>query len=214
MRSGARLAGWAICGLTLVVVATTIALVIANHDSLRGLEQLNLIEIVLPTAYAILGALVVGQQPRNALGWIFLGIAFFNAVPGPATQYTIFANITQPNAPYSPWILWIGYVAGTLVYPSGLATVALLLVPNGQLLSPRWAVVAWAGAAVTVVLLVILAIDPMTLSLNGERSIPNPTGVAGFEGINQGAPGSVLFVVGLLLLALCALSLVLRFRRA
>src|SRR6185503_13347394 len=44
--------------------------------------------------------------------------------------------------------------------------------------------------------------------------IPNPTGIHGFEGINQGVPGTVGFLVGLMVIATAASSLVIRFRRA
>jgi hypothetical protein len=182
VRSRASLAGWAICVLTLLVVATTVALVIANRASIHGVDQVNTIEIVLPIGYAILGGLVVSQQPRNALGWIFLAIAFLNALPGTTTQYSRFALMTELRAPFSPWIPWVGYVAATLVYPSGLATLALLLVPNGRLLSPRWRWVAWAGVVMTGFLLATVCLDPIAIQFSGMQPIPNPTGIAGQEG--------------------------------
>jgi len=212
--SRASLAGWAICVLTLLVVATTVALVIANRASIHGVDQVNTIEIVLPIGYAILGGLVVSQQPRNALGWIFLAIAFLNALPGTTTQYSRFALMTEPHAPFSPWIPWVGYVSATLVYPSGLATLALMLVPNGRLLSPRWRWVAWAGMVMTAYLLVTVCLDPIAIQFSGMQPIPNPTGIAGLEGLNSGAIGTAGYLTASLVLAIGASSLVVRFRRA
>ncbi|HEY7464663.1 MAG TPA: adenylate/guanylate cyclase domain-containing protein [Candidatus Limnocylindria bacterium] len=213
MRRNATVAGWAICLLTLLVVAATVVLTILNAPSLTGWEQVNLIETVLPTAYAILGGLVVSQQPRNALGWIFLAIAFLNAIPGTTNQYAIYALLTQPTAPFSPWIPWLGYVTSTLVYPAGLACMALALIPNGRLLSPRWVIVVWAGWLVTAYGQLVAMIDPDMIQLPGFAG-RNPTGIRGFEGINQGLPGTVAFLAGLLMLAVAAASLVIRFRRA
>lgn len=214
MRSRATTAGWAICGLTLLVVATTLLLIYVNRGSIRSLDQVNLIEIILPISYAILGGLAVAYQPRNALGWIFLATAMLNAIPGVTAQYTRLALITQPGIPFSPWIVGAGYVGGTLVYPAGLASLALLLVPNGRLVSPRWAIVAWAGLAVTTVLLALTFLDPDAYFLPGYGAIPNPTGIAAFEGANQGVPGTLAFIVGSLVLAAAAGSLVIRFRRS
>ena len=195
MRSRAALAGWAICVLTLLVVVTTITLTVINRASIHSLEQINAVEIVLPISYAVLGGLVVAQQPRSALGWLFLAIAFFNAIPGATTQYTAFALITQKGAPYSPWIAWVGWQASTLVYPAGLANVGLLLIPNGRFLSPRWSIVAWAGLAATVFLVAVSVLDPIAIQLPPVGPIANPTGIRGLEGINQGVPGTLGFLV-------------------
>ena len=67
MRSRASVLGWAICLLSLLVVATTAGLAIVNHDAIHSLDQANVVEIAVPIGYAILGSLVVGQQPGNAL---------------------------------------------------------------------------------------------------------------------------------------------------
>jgi len=214
MRSRAALAGWAICVLTLLVVATTITLTVLNRASIQSLEQINAVEIVLPISYAILGGLVVAQQPRSALGWLFLAIAFFNAIPGATTQYTAFALITQKGAPYSPWISWVGWQASTLVYPAGLANLGLLLIPNGRFLSPRWSILAWAGVAATVFLVAVSVFDPIAIQLPPVGPIANPTGIRGLEGINQGVPGTLGFLVGLFVLLAAATCLLIRFRRA
>jgi len=214
MRSRASVLGWAICLLSLLVVATTAGLAIVNHDAIHSLDQANVVEIAVPIGYAILGSLVVGQQPGNALGWIFLAIAFLNALPGATTQYTVYAFATEPNAPFSPWIPWMGWLAGTLVYPGGLANMALLLMPNGRLPSRRWVAIGWAGVIVTVALLAFELLDPTLLTLPGLADIPNPTGVPGLEGMNRGVPGSIGFVVGMVILAASAASLVIRYRQA
>ena len=214
MTAHARLLAWSACIAALLVVAATAGLVIVNRDSIQSLYEANPIEIVLPIGYAILGALVASRQPANAMGWLFLAIAFVNAVPGLTTQYTRYAQFTNTAAPFTAWIPWLGYVASTLVYPGGLATLAVLLIPNGRFLSPRWRVVAWAGVALTVAILAIDILDPGALVLEGLPVIPNPTGVAAFAGTSAGTPGSVLFLAGLGVIGAAAVSVVLRLRRA
>jgi class 3 adenylate cyclase len=148
------------------------------------------------------------------MGWLFLAIAFFNALPGLTTQYTRYALVTEPTAPFTAWIPWIGYVASTLVYPSGLAALALLLLPNGRLLSPRWRFVAWAGIALTGALIALVVLDPQAIALEGLPSIPSPTGVDAFGGTNSGAAGTIGYLAGLAVITAAAASVVLRMRRA
>ena len=214
MTARARPIAWSVCIATLLVVAATAGLVILNRDSIRSLFEASPIEIVLPIGYAILGWLVASRQPTNAMGWLFLAIAFCNAVPGLTTQYTRYAQFTDTAAPFTAWVPWLGYVSSALVYPAGLATLAMLLIPNGRFLSPRWPLVAWAGSAVTVALLVLDILDPGALVLAGLPVIPNPTGVAAFAGTSTGTPGSVLFLAGLAVIGAAALSVVQRLRRA
>ena len=214
MRFNPRAFAWPVAILTLGVVVTTLGLAIVNRGSIETLDQASPIETVLPIGYAILGGLVASRQPRNAAGWLFLAIAFANAIPGATTQYTRFALITNPDAPFSPWVPWFGYLLGTLVYPAGLAPIALLLIPNGRLLSPRWRMVVWAGVVLTAILELLTILDPQTISLEGLPAVPNPTGVPVLAGTNTGTVGSLAFVAGLGVLLAAAASVLIRLRRA
>ena len=214
MTARARLIAWSACVAALAVVAASVGLLILNRDTIDSLAEANVVEIVLPVSYAILGGLVASRQPQNPVGWLFLAVAFFNALPGVTTQYTRYALVTEPGAPFTAWIPWVGYLSSTLVYPSGLAALALLLVPNGRLLAPRWRFVAWAGVALTGALLVVTVLDPQAIILEGIPSIPSPTGVAAFAGTSSGTAGSLVFVAGLAVLAAAAMSVMLRLRRS
>lgn len=210
----ARLVAWSVCMLTLLIVVTTAALAVVNLDSIASIDQANAIEIVVPIGYALLGALLASRQPRNALGWLFLAIALANAIPGATAQYARYALVTNSEAPFTPWIPWFGYVSGSLVYPAGLAPIAMLLIPNGRLLSPRWNWVVWAGVGITALLLAVAVIDPQMLESSGLDTVPNPTGVSGLERISQGTLGVWSFVAGLGVLAAAAASIVIRLARA
>jgi class 3 adenylate cyclase len=210
----ARVVAWGICIATLLVVAATATLTFLNRESIHGLDEATTIEIVLPIGYAILGALVASRQPRNAMGWLFLAIALANAIPGLTTQYSRYALVTDPGAPFTPWIPWFGYMTSSLVYPAGLAPIALLLIPNGRLPSPRWGWVVVAGILLTAMLMLVAILDPSMLEYAGLAGIPNPTGASGLERITQGVFGTWGFLAGLGVLAAAGASVVLRLIRA
>jgi class 3 adenylate cyclase len=201
---------WGACLVTLGVVAATSVLVLLNLQTIRNLDEANLIEIVPSLSAALLGGLVASRQPRNTLGWVFLVLAVLNALPGVTGQYTRYALITQPGAPFTAWIPWLGDFASLLVYPAGLAMLAFLLTPNGHLQSPRWRWVGWSGAVVTAVLLVLTMTDPGI----GEPSVPNPTAVPAISELAPGPVDNVAFVGGLGVLAVAGSSVVIRLRRA
>jgi class 3 adenylate cyclase len=196
------------------VAAAAAALAVFNRDSIRNLFEANVVEIVVPISWAVLGGLVASRQPRNAMGWLFLAIALANAILGLTTQYARYANVTAPDAVFSPWIPWFGYVVGSLIYPAGLAPITMLLLPNGRLLSPRWGVVVWAGVALTAVLLAVAVLDPELITVPGLTDVPSPTGIAALAGINAGAIGSIGYVVGLTVVGAAGASVVIRLRRA
>ena len=205
---------WGICFLTLAVVASAIVLVVLNRDSIRSLYEANAIEIIVPITWAVLGALVASRQPRNVIGWLFLAIALANAVPGATTQYARYAVVTAPEAPLSAWLPWFGYMCGALVYPAGLAPIAMLFLPNGQLLSPRWRVVVWAGVALTAGLIAVAVLDPELVTVPGLPDVLSPTGVEALAGINAGAVGSIGYFAGLTVIGAAGVSVLIRLRHA
>lgn len=192
------------------MVAATSVLVLLNLQTIHDPEKANLIQIVLPVSFALLGALVASRQPGNTLGWVFLVLAPLLAISGVTRQYTRYALVTQPGAPFTAWIPWVGEFVAPLVYPAGLAVLAFLLTPNGHLLSPRWRWVAWSGAIVTTVL-VILTISAPGI---GDLSVPNPTAVPAIGGLAPGPIPNVAFVGATGVLAVAGSSVVIRLRRA
>jgi len=205
---------WTLCAFALLVVAGAISLVIVNRESIHDPEQANVIAIVLPVGFAFLGGLVASRQPGNVLGWLFLAIAICNSLPGLVYQYARFAMVTNTDAPFSAWIPWVGSLADSLVYPSGLAVFGLMLIPNGRLVSPRWRIILWIAAALTVVLLVMTLTDPEALNQSGVPPIDNPTGLPGMVDVNFGPVGIAAFLAGLLVLAVAAASIFVKLRRS
>jgi hypothetical protein len=111
----AAVVAWSATGLILAVVATTSVLAFLNRESIHDIDQANLIEIVLPIGFALVGGLVAARLPSNPLGWVFLAISLASAIPGAATQYTRYILFTDPGAPFSAWIPWFGNLADSVV---------------------------------------------------------------------------------------------------
>jgi class 3 adenylate cyclase len=210
----AAILAWSLTGLILAVIATTVMLVFLNLASIHDIQDANAIDIVLPFGFAFVGGLVASRLPTSPIGWVFLAISLANALPGITLQYTRWALITHPGAPFTPWIPWFGQLTDSLVYPAGLATLGLLLIPDGRFLSNRWRTVAWIGALLTLGLLITNQTDPGLLSNELPVHVPNPTGVAGLTGGAYGDLGFALFFAGLAVLALAGSSVVVRARRS
>jgi class 3 adenylate cyclase len=204
------LLAWGTSVVTLTTVAATSVLVLLNLESIRDPDQANLIEIVLPISFAVLGALVASRQPSNTLGWVFLAIALITAVSGVTRQYTRFALVTQPGMPFTVWIPWVSDVIEPLVYPAGLAALAFLVTPNGRFLSSRWKWVAWSGAAVTAAIIVLT----ITAQGIGEFLMPNPTAVSAIAGLRTGDIAPMIYIGGLGVLAVAGASVIVRLQQA
>ena len=196
--------------LSLVVVAAAVALVVINRDSLSSPDDANAIQIVVPIGFAILGALVISRERDNALGWVSLAVAIAMAISGFTGQYTRYALVTEPGAPFAYWVPLLGQLAEITVYPAGLAALALLLTPNGRFVTPAWRWVAWAGTAVTAILVVFTA----TESEVGDPAIPNPAGIFELARLSEGPIGIGAFLAGLGVLLAAGASVAVRLRRA
>jgi class 3 adenylate cyclase len=210
----AAILAWSWTAVILVVVTTTAALAFLNRENIHTIEQASLLEIVLPIGFAFVGGLVASRLPGNPLGWVFLTISLANAIPGATGQYTGYALVTHPGAAFTPWIPWFGSLTDSLVYPAGLATLALSLIPTGRFVSDRWRLVAWAGGLVTAVLIVTTMLDPGLFVGQTPRPVANPTSVSSMRSIGEGPVGYGLFLLGLGILALAGASVVVRLRRA
>jgi hypothetical protein len=98
-------------------------------------------------AFSIVGALVASRQPRNAIGWIFLGVALSTGLSGAAHTFVEY-HVTEGTD--QRWVVGaaaaysdVGWIPFVLVP----ATVLLLLFPDGHLVSRRWRFVAWCAIA-------------------------------------------------------------------
>jgi class 3 adenylate cyclase len=212
MEQGRRLSvlAWGLCFAAMGLLAATFVLLLVNIASIHNPDDANAVELVLSVSFAILGALVASRQPTNPFGWVFLSIALLTAFGGIAWQYTRYALITSPGAPFTAWIPWAGQLLSTGVYPAGLATLAFLLTPTGHFLSRGWRWVAWIGLALTVLAVVVTAAEPSI----AEWPLPSPTAMPAISQLAGGALPNVAYIASLGVLAIAGASVVIRLRRA
>lgn len=163
--------------------------------------------------FAFVGALVASRRPDNRIGWIFCGGAVAFSLSGLGEAYGVYTLFAEPGALlgggktaawFSVWVWVLGGVPLIILFP--------LLFPNGELLTPRWRIVAMAAFAAIAFLVVgsMFAPGPM----EDLPEVENPYGIGGVAGDVFDAFGAVGWLLIVLSLIAAATSLVLRFRRS
>jgi signal transduction histidine kinase len=206
-RTATRLA-WTIWGLAFVT--GVVALVFSGIDRTVARTVENAIFSGIFMAMGVVGALVIGRQPRNAVGWILLAIALCAGLAFLGSEYANHGTFADPGAlPAVAWAWWLGDFlwVGLLSLPT---TFLLLLFPDGRVPSSRWRPVLWIVTGFVLTAIAVFALDPMSYA--GGR-FENPLGVEAVRPVVRVLDGPGYFVL-LALAVLCAASLVQRFRRA
>ena len=125
--------------------------------------------------FATAGVLIAVRQPRNAIGWIFLGAAVAAGLSSLAGSYADYwvdsgagPEALGKTAAWYGELSWIPFI----LVPS---TFLLLLFPDGRLLSPRWRPVAWCAGVGIAGIFVAQGLRPGPIADYPE--IRNPYGV-------------------------------------
>ena len=214
-RPGATWLAWSLCGLSLVLLALALLLVLLGWsrplpaDSFPQWEG-HLTNVIGAIGAPILGGLIAARRPDNAYGWLWLGFGLSLALLLSAQSYGTYAAAHPGTLPVLGVVLVIGGVAWLVAYAS-LPPFLLLLFPDGRLPSQRWRPMVWIILAMTFVGVVG---GPFQPGESGVASIENPFGVEGALGV---ALESLLVIVVLVLFGctlLSAGSLFFRYRRA
>jgi signal transduction histidine kinase len=111
------------------------------------------IDIAVNIPVPLLGVLIASRQPRNPIGWIYLGASFALGVVIFGQLYAIHVLLVDPGAlPGGHVMAWIS----VLFLPVAICLLPFLflLFPTGHLPSRRWRPVAWLSAAVLICLTV------------------------------------------------------------
>jgi hypothetical protein len=199
-RATTRLA-WGLAGLALVLIVS------ATVVSSTGGSGVFIWAITV--VFAAVGVLIALRQPRNAIGWLFLGAAVgagLGALAASYADYWIDARtgpaLLGKSAAWYGDLSWMPFI----LVPG---TFLLLLFPDGRLLSSRWRPVAWcAGLGI--------AANFIAEGLHAGRisdypQIKNPYGV---DSVAVDALQGLAALALLVAVVGSPLSLVLRFRRA
>lgn len=166
---------------------------------------------IVAVPFSTVGALIASRRPQNSIGWIFCAIGLGAGLYEFAWEYAIYAVLALPGplpgGEVMAWFTnWIWVPLNRLVW-----IFLFLLFPDGHLLSPRWRVASWIGAAGIAVASFGFAFDPGPLT--SFSPLINPFGIeaAGSLLVAVGNTGFTLMVIaGLASVA----SLVLRYRRS
>ncbi len=207
-RTASRLA-WALLAFDLALIVWGLGLEAGYR---QGDDDVVLIYggIGLVLGYGSVGALIASRHPRNAIGWLFSGIAAIFAITAFADEFVTRGLVTGsmtmvvPLAWLQSWLLVPALVAVPLV---------LLLFPDGRPPSPRWRFLLWAIGGLTLLAIFGFILSPNPLETPERFPLDNPTAIESL------APLADVFLtvggIGSLVAALAALlSLVLRFRRS
>jgi hypothetical protein len=162
-------------------------------------------------AFPVVGALIASRHPRNAVGWMCLGIGVLVASLVLATGYARYGLVLHPGRelPGTTVAAWIEDWAW-LPLIGTIPTLFFLLFPTGRPPSRRWRPVAW----VIGIYISVLTVGSMLEDKLGEQGhylVDNPIGIPGLGDVEE----IDLLLLPLLPFALiCASSLVFRYRAA
>ena len=154
-RNLSRLA-WALCALTLLVLAASLVLILLGFSTTQAAipwrdQAISLVGVV---GAPILGGLVASRQSRNPYGWLWLGFGLGLALQQLAASYGAYGRVVEPATLVAPLTISEVLSLGGPI-SLGLAPFLVLLFPTGRLPSSRWRPLAWIAAlsgTVTVIL--------------------------------------------------------------
>ena len=130
--------------------------------------------------YGTVGLLIARREPRNAIGWIFLGSAVTLAAMAVAYCYADLGALRRRGLGAAR--VWAGWFANWSFIPPVFMAPCFVaqLFPNGRPLPGRWRWVLWVSAAFAVEALLATALDPGRMEPYPDRT--NPVGIDGAAG--------------------------------
>ena len=217
LRGRSAALAWGLCGLTVLLATTRLALTIADPGAadpsgFGDSVPMAVFELASFTALAAIGALVASRQPRNPVGWFICAAPLLLEAGTLAERAYSSAVLADPGgvsaAQLALWLTnwtWVPALVPVL-------TLVPLLFPTGSPPTPRWRKVMWlaAGGGIAIVIGFALAPGP----LDNYPKVENPFGVgAGLKGLVDAITGLRFLLVAAAVLASAA-ALIYRFRRS
>jgi signal transduction histidine kinase len=212
-RRTARWLAWGTWALVLALLVFALVLGALNGGRVTA-EEFFLVPLVLLAVMTsgTVGALVASRQPRNPLGWLFLGLSLCVVLGVMGEDYPIYAIRTNPGSlPAPDWVSWVsGWTFGVA---GAIFPLIILLFPSGSVPSRRWRAVPWLLVGATLWAVAWYAVEPRHLSPTPGLDVPNPVAIEGIRGIASPliTAGTV---VAILAAIACFVGLILRFRRS
>lgn len=190
--TAARLA-WALWGLSLILAALGVLLVVLNYHSNVRVFDYWVENMVVALVFSPVGAVIVAHRSRHRIGWIFCAIGLVAAARTLGGDYAAYTLVAAPGSlPGGEVAAWI--ISWLWVPHHGLFALLFLLFPDGRLPTPRWRWIAWVGVAVLAVgtISVAFAAGPV----DGLGLVENPLGIEVVGGNVYGVVKAISFAVG------------------
>ena len=207
---------WLAWGLWTLVLALLVFVFVlgALNDSAVTPEEFFLVPLVLLATMtsSTVGTLVASRQPRNPIGWLFLGLSLCVVLGVMGEDYPIYAIRTNPGSlPAPEWMLWVS--GWTFGIAGAAVPLIILLFPSGTVPSRRWRPLPWLLVGGTLWALAWYAVEPRGLSPTPGLTVRNPVAIEGIRGIASPliTAGTIVAIVSAIA---CFVGLVLRFRRS
>ena len=184
---------------TLAITAVGTVFAVLDHSVNAGGGG----SIFLIPGFGLVGVVVARRQPRNPIGWSMLGAAFFIAVSGLGSAYSVLDyRQHRGSLPLGPLAVLIqpGWAPAIILF-----ALSILLFPDGHLLSGRWRVpfgalilsaAVWLAGAYALAADVIVANDVRIDSTGNLLQGDNPTGNWAWWPISQHVFFALLGIVG------------------
>ena len=209
--------GWGLAAAVIVVSAFVVVAAVRSGE-FAGEPSLivpALIEVLIAPIFALLGALIISNQPRNIIGWLLAVPALGSVLVGLISLWTGSFE-TAPQA-VSVWLLlalWLESWSWLLfIFP---IFHLLQVFPTGRALTPRWRWLAYMELGMVVIFIALVTFSAELQASEGDNTLWTVKNPIGFlpEAIWDGVFSSI-WSLGLLILVFGGgASAVVRFRRA
>ncbi len=172
--------------------------------------------LVFYLSYASVGLALIIRRPRNFLGWLLFFLAFGFITVGSSFAVDV-KGLEDGTAPATSYlVVWTSTWVSGLVFTAYVALAVLF--PTGRLPEGPWRWPAFALVAVGLVLALLSALAP-TLSYDpsnsaGSISVDNPFAILPGSAFWDVATVDSLTVASILMLAVAAIGMIARHRRA
>jgi hypothetical protein len=171
-----RVAGWiswSLAGVSVACAALGAFFLLMNGVG-TGTQEFDYSAggVLFAVSFSAVGGLISSRRPSNRMGWIFLAVGLSQGLDAFATQYAEYALLTTPEPlPGGAFMAWLA----TWSWAPGaglVATLTLLLFPEGRPPSPGW---RWVPPLVVAAIALMILPTAIVLWPMRDRRLPATT---------------------------------------